>query len=404
MPTVASAPPTVPAATEPEPVIPRVTRFTLDGDGELESHLARVCASVRAGVKRLVPRRRLEGILLGGGYGRGEGGVLRTPEGDRPYNDLEFYVFLRGSTVLNDRRYRARLTALAHELSAAAGIEVEFKVLSLAKLRRSPVSMFSYDLVRGHSWVCGHEALLRTCAHHERAESIPLAEATRLLMNRCSGLLFARQRLDGAELTRDDADFVERNLAKARLALGDAVLVAFGRYHWSCRERGRRLAALHPPEWMPWFEAVQAEHGRGVDFKLHPHRSTRAALELRDDLRQLSLLACRVWLWLESLRLGETFRSAVDYTLHPADKCPETSPRWNWLVNLRHFGGRALFASGARRYPRERLLCALPVLLWQPAMLDNRRVLSRLQRDLQTPATDERSLLAAYTGLWEIFR
>lgn len=404
MPAIASAPPFVPAVAEPELAAPRLARFTLDGDSALESHLARVCACVRAGVKRLVPRRRLEGILLGGGYGRGEGGVLRTPEGDRPYNDLEFYVFLRGSTVLNDRRHRARLAALAHELSATAGIEVEFKILSLAKLRRSPVSMFSYDLVRGHSWVCGHEALLRPCAHHERAESIPLAEATRLLMNRCSGLLFARERLDGGTFTADDADFAERNLAKARLALGDAVLVAFGRYHWSCRERGRRLAALPPAAWMPWFETVGAEHARGVDFKLHPQRSARSAPELRDDLRQLSLLACRVWLWLESLRLHKTFRSAVGYTLHPGNKCPETSPRWNWLVNLRHFGWRAMFAPLSWRYPRERLLCALPVLLWQPAMIESRRVRERLQRQLGTLAGDVRGLLVAYIRLWETFR
>jgi hypothetical protein len=193
-------------------------------------------------------------------------------------------------------------------------------------------------------------------------------------MNRCSGLLFARERLNRGTFTRDDADFAERNLAKARLALGDAVLVAFGRYHWSCRERGRRLVALPPPAWMPWFETVGQEHARGIDFKLHPRQSTRSALELRDDLRQLSLLACRVWLWLESLRLKRNFRSAIGYTLHPGNKCPETSPRWNWLVNLRHFGWRALFGPASRRYPRERLLCALPVLLWQPAMVDNRRV------------------------------
>mgnify|MGYP006142135189 CR=1 FL=1 len=45
-----------------------------------------------------------------------------------------------------------------------------------------------------------------------------------------TGLLFARERLDRPHFTAADADFVGRNLAKARLALGDAVLaVSLGR-------------------------------------------------------------------------------------------------------------------------------------------------------------------------------
>src|SRR6266545_2727283 len=56
-------------------------RFTLDGGAELEEHLAHTCESVLAGVRGIIPARKLEALLLGGGYGRGEGGVLRTETG-----------------------------------------------------------------------------------------------------------------------------------------------------------------------------------------------------------------------------------------------------------------------------------------------------------------------------------
>src|SRR5688572_19525745 len=75
------------------PVIPPEvdlqSRFTTDGSRDLEQHLARTCAKIAAGIRGLVPESKLEAVILGGGYGRGEGGVLRTAEGDRPYNDLE---------------------------------------------------------------------------------------------------------------------------------------------------------------------------------------------------------------------------------------------------------------------------------------------------------------------------
>src|SRR6266513_2503014 len=77
-------------------------------------------------------------------------------------------------------------------------------------------------MVTGHRWLLGEESLLIGCQHHRQAERIPLSEATRLLMNRCTGLLLAGERLDRASLSRDDADFINRNLAKAKLAFGDA--------------------------------------------------------------------------------------------------------------------------------------------------------------------------------------
>src|SRR3954468_19209797 len=89
--------PSFPVEAIPAPAA-RSTRFTLDGDPVLEAHLADICRQVRAGIEALVPPGRLEGILLGGGYGRGEGGVQSNGAGDEPYNDLEFYVLLRGST------------------------------------------------------------------------------------------------------------------------------------------------------------------------------------------------------------------------------------------------------------------------------------------------------------------
>src|SRR5205807_5132580 len=122
-------------------------RFTVDGSDELETHLERTCRKTLAGVQHLIPERKLEGLLLAGGYGRGEGGVLKTEAGDEPYNDLEFYVFISGNNWLNERRFGEALHGLARELAPEAGVEVEFKIISLAKLRHSPASMFYYDLV-----------------------------------------------------------------------------------------------------------------------------------------------------------------------------------------------------------------------------------------------------------------
>ena len=374
-------------------------RFTIDGSSALESHLAATCERVLAGVKSLVPAAKLDGILLGGGYGRGEGGVLKTSAGDQPYNDLEFYVFVRGHAILAERKFRHPLHELGENLLPEAGLEVEFKVLTLEKLRRSRPSMFYYDLVAGHRWQLGDDKLLADCVQHRDAAKIPLHEVTRLLMNRCSGLLYAAERLVRTNFSEAEADFVGRNLAKAQLAFGDVLLAANGQYHWSCRERHVRLAQLTAAEHLPLTDFIR-HHAAGVQFKLHPTRSTESRDILSARHAELSELGQNLWLWLETKRLETNFATPREYALSEINKCPETSAGRNRLVNFRQFGVRGLMCE---HYPRERLFHALALLLWtrnaQPETAWQRAV----QSNLDTSAVSFPAMVDAYTRLWSRF-
>ena len=252
-----------------------IPRFTRDGSDALESLIAETCEEIGQEVTRIVPTDKFQALLLGGGYGRGEGGVLSTPDGDAPYNDLEFFLLINGHPRLNERRYGAAIHALEHRMTEKLGIEVEFKILSLEKLISSPTTMFYYDLVCGHRVTAGPASVLDGCAHHADPARIPAHEATRLMMNRCSGLLFAAERLARSELTREDLDFTARNIAKAQLALGDVVLTAIGKYHWSCIERHQTLAAINEPALpMDGLARVSQRRRRLQAASLHRHFNT----------------------------------------------------------------------------------------------------------------------------------
>jgi hypothetical protein len=373
-------------------------RFTLDGNDELESHLSGTCDTVMAGIRGLIPSRRLQAVLLGGGYGRGEGGVMRTSEGERPYNDLEFYVCLRGNRHLNERRHHLPLEVLGEILTPMAGAEVEFKIISLEELRRSRISMFSYDLLMGHRWLLGHAGLFFDLAHHRIARQIPSSEATRLLMNRCTGLLFAQERLERGEFTAADADFVHRNIAKAELAFGDAVLTAHGQYHWSCRERHRLLQRIIPDEPLSWLDEVRRCHATGLQFKLSPERSTASRAVLQAQQTAVVALGLKVWLWQEKRRLGANFTCVSDYAWGRLNKCPETSRHRNVLVNLKIRGLRSLFKTDPFRHPREQIFRALCLLLWHrpaPSPLDDPRA------STLSFTSYFANLVSSYKALWQ---
>lgn len=375
-------------------------RFTIDGSEPLESELLRLCHLARDAVLEVIHPRKVHALLLGGGYGRGEGGVLKTPAGDKPYNDLEFYVIHTTSDLLAEKLYHEKIHHIAEELTRAAGIEVEFKLLSLRKLQRNPVTMFYYDLITGHRLVHGAETWLTGCDQHRAAHRIPLYEATRLLMNRCSGLLYSQEKLAHAEFTPEDADFVGRNLAKARLALGDVFLAMRGQYHWSCRERQKRLRKLEADNSIQDFNSLVSLHAQGVDFKLHPIRMAGTAQEFLPELQFLKDLSLQLWLTLESRRLNQNFSTVESYCFDPADKCPETDSRRNRLINARRFGTREMLNP---RYPRARLLNTLPLLLWRPSNLSDTKTREFIQTQLRTPETEFNEIVRAYECLWKIY-
>ncbi len=399
---IAEAPLSPPAP--PPARAPRSARFTLDGDDALERHLARVCEQVLSGIRGLIPADRLEAVLLGGGYGRGEGGVLRGAGGDRPYNDLEFYVALRGSRHRNELIHRLPLEVLGEILSHLAGVEVEFKIASLAEWRAQRVNMFSYDLFAGHRMLWGDARRLAGCSHHLHAALIPLSEATRLLMNRGTGLLLARARLEAAHFTPEDADFVRRNIAKAELACGDALLTARGLYDRSCRERHLRLQNLARLEPSPWHEALTRAHAEGVAFKLHPDDTPAARELLARRHAEAVRLAGECWLHIETQRLGRDYTTARAYAQDSADKCPGSGRLRNLALNLRADGFRPHLHPDAWHHPRQRIFHALALLLWEPDALSDPALLAQLQCELRTRETGFAGLLKAYENLWRRVR
>ncbi len=370
-------------------------RFTLDGDDGLERHLRHTCEGIVDGILGLIPSGHLQAVILGGGYGRGEGGVLRELAGDRPYNDLEFYVAIKGNRHLNELRYHRRLEVLGEILTHLADVEIEFKITSLEEIGAKPASMFAYDLAVGHRvlWAGRSVHLASAWDPHRDPEKIPQSEATRLLMNRSTGLLFARGLLETGPLTRSGADFVVRNCAKAQLAFGDALLAARGAYHWSCRERHRRLAALSKNSDSTWLRDVLRHHAAGIEFKLHPQLDPISKDLLFVRLGEVTAFAMQCWLRLESCRLGGTYSSARSYAEDGRNKCANSSPLLNLLLNFRADRFRLHARPRPWRHPRQRIYHAMSLLLWEP----NATTDPVLQRQIRS----ELNLSAFHVGVWE---
>ncbi|MFZ4775211.1 MAG: hypothetical protein ACOYM3_07615 [Terrimicrobiaceae bacterium] len=266
-------------------------------------------------------------LLLGGGYGRGEGGIWLPVDGSahRLYNDLEFYLF---SGPVKGHHLRSWM----EEGEKRLHIDIEIKVIPPAAFQRARPSMFYYDLLKAHVLVAGDAGWVRSLPEElSRAENIPPVEASRLLVNRGMSLLRCLRWSQG-ELELNEG-FCDRIVAKLKLALGDAVLCSLGKYHWSCRERNHGLAEVvdFPPSW----PQLVAWHAEGVSFKFNPRHLQQAPKDWEATLTEISGAWVETFLWIESRRLKTTFLTPLDYARFGGRLFPEESAAANILRQAR---------------------------------------------------------------------
>ncbi len=191
---------------------------------------------------------RLGGVVLGGGYGRGEGGVYVDPAGgEHLYNDLDFYVVSAdGASGAELAAIDAALAPFSAEWTRRLGVHVDFSPAKTPwRIKHDEERVMIQELVHGYVDVAGlpGEELFSRVGRRP-PDAFPLTEAVRLLMNRGVGLVLAME--------SDDAAFAARNVNKCVLGAGDAALIARHAYEWKTADRA---AALGWPEYdaaMAW--------------------------------------------------------------------------------------------------------------------------------------------------------
>ena len=208
---------------------------------------------------------KLAAVVLGGGYGRGEGGVRRTPQGDRPYNDLDIFVFSDGASRGEAHRIATKLAEKAAIWEKRLNVAVDLSpVKELSSLTRVADKLMYQELVRGWRPVWG-TVDLKELIPLRPPEALPFSEAVRLILNRGMGLVFAGEYLAKGS---DDGDFIMRNMHKSQLGGGDALLIAAGKYHWRSEERLTVLGEYVRSAQLP--ERIAENYERALRYKEAP--------------------------------------------------------------------------------------------------------------------------------------
>lgn len=204
---------------------PRRSTYTVEGSPDAEDLVTADLAAIRAGVTATVDN--CEAIVIGGGFGRGEGYVRTTPS---PCAVNDYDVLVVGGTVRGDIR------ALHTTLTARCRVDA----LDLSHLPAGysvGACQMGFDLRYGSAVVFGQPDAVRDWGA-AAPDSLTMADAWLGIANRVCGLL---------EVFASDAPaspMLRRQLIKLGVAIGDACLIDWHDYHPLLSVRRARFAAL----------------------------------------------------------------------------------------------------------------------------------------------------------------
>jgi hypothetical protein len=245
----------------PKPAVAAGGTYTVRSDPAADAlvagHLKIILEAIKA---RFGPVRA---VVLGGSFGRGEGGVMTGADGRlRPVNDYDLMV-------VDPRDLREPLRVLGEQLRSELGIDfVDLGWLG-NDLSRLPATILNYDLRHGSRVIEGDTSVLD--AVPTRASGmIPPAEFVRLLLNRAAGVLSGLQVSTEGEICAipGRTDYLTNQIVKLLIAIGDWHLHHWRAYTCSYRRRADRFQHLAPGAGLraPLVAAV----GRAYAFKCAP--------------------------------------------------------------------------------------------------------------------------------------
>ncbi len=326
--------------------------FTAEDDPAVEQAIADMLRRLADEIRQLANADHIA-LYLGGGYGRGEGGVLVTENGQHlPYNDLDFFVFSKGLSATKRKVFDAELAVIAPRYEKESSVSVDFAPAKpIEKLIKERHTLMYQELLYSHRHVCGPDLLADVeCPD---AHELPILEALRLLVNRGMGLLFAAQQLadapkddDGHVIDGKAIDFAIRNLHKAALGAGDALLIAQQRYDYNLERRLKII--MYDAHTNSVFTELAPFYKAARDFKVLPDSQQMNPLEKLPDYLKLWLNATRNFVALTTDR-----SAAVLETTRQMTECLYGHPA---------FIGRSPMVNALRWFAKTKTACPLRLL------------------------------------------
>lgn len=207
--------------------------FTIYNDSIVNSKIAQDLQKIKKVLLNEL-EDNIVAILLTGGFGRGEGGVLIDSGKVRVVNDYDLHVFVRKR--VNEYRIKDISKCLAKMLNVD---HIDIIVQPIYTLKLLKNTQYGYDLKYGSYLIYGNREILKKLPDFKY---LPPKEVEKLLFTRVWCFLGPIKRpFPNTNLTPQEKFFLLNQLSKALLAVEESILMYYRDYHVSYIEKLKRV-------------------------------------------------------------------------------------------------------------------------------------------------------------------
>lgn len=232
--------------------------YTVRDDKNIDEVIAKDLALIVNRIREALPVRA---ILLGGGFGRGEGSVLITRDGIRPVNDYDIFIAVSDNDGFDVKE-------LSRDIATQVGIRsIDLIPIKYSDFQHLPATQLHYDLKYGGTLLWGDNVLSQIPQYAEGY--VDRRSGATLLLNRlvCALEAFSEKFVDNG-MNCDETFFLVHQTGKVISACVEALLIDKRKYHHSYLER-RRIFETEFREWA----TLRRLNDQATEFKLMPSES-----------------------------------------------------------------------------------------------------------------------------------
>lgn len=253
---------------------------TLDGSLNVEEKIRQITHHVKEIVMQELSPAEYKTLLLIGGYGKGEGGVVELDGKTAPHNNLDFLLVTNSLSINKSQSIQKQVLTLSQKEK----IGIDFSTVDAKKLKKSRPLVIWHDLIFGHQTLLGDPYFIPNLPFGENHKIDPW-DMTQLLINRGTLLIINRWLLDEKKNSEMFHKIMTKHIMKTIIGYGDALLFQEGKYNWSYAEKRKRMEQTKEiPE--P-FKKIYEE---AYQFRLSPHYTpylNREVLSWQNNLEEV---------------------------------------------------------------------------------------------------------------------
>lgn len=284
-------------------------KFTVCGTEKVELLIQDMVEEIATAIISDLNEGDYEALIMLGGYGRGEGGVIIENGEEKPHNNFDFILISKNKNEAENAELKKKLMVQISEKSQKLNIGIDISVISAKKLQNADCRIIWYDMRFGHKTIYGNPDFVPSLTRFS-IDKIPSWDARNLMVNRGTLMIINDLILQKDYLDYNLKKLIVKHIIKAIIGYGDTLLFFLDDYNWSYVQKQKNMRKRTDVN--PKFKAIYEE---AMNFRFQPDYPKYLIRDLYAWAEELRGIFKEVFLVCETKRLQQKSISWDEYPL-----------------------------------------------------------------------------------------